>query len=112
VQTFVLLRQAEEVERQCMARSVSSLSPLIVSREERIVRANIREEFQQLEKPFLEDQVIFYSICLKSFKRYFEREFSNLIQKIREPPSILARARFLMGSPMQGGGNVTMCEVD
>lgn len=67
--------------------------------EERIIRQSIHEYFQRLEKPFLEDQ------------RFYEREFSNLIQKIREPPSILARARFLMGSPMQGGGNVIMCEV-
>jgi hypothetical protein len=44
-------------------------------------------------------------------QRYYEREFSSLLQKMRDPPPILSRARFLMGSAMGGGGITTMCEV-
>lgn len=48
---------------------------------------------------------------LRYLQRYYEKEFSSLLQKMRDPPSILARARFLMGSAMGGGGITTMCEV-
>jgi glutathionyl-hydroquinone reductase len=59
---------------------------------------NVKE--QQIEEPFLGEQ------------RFYEREYAALIQHIQHPPRILARARFLMGTPMTGGGGrVTLCEV-
>jgi hypothetical protein len=44
-------------------------------------------------------------------QKYYEKEFSRLLQYLQEAPRTLARVRFLMGSPMQGGGKVHLCQV-
>ena len=77
---------AEERERKCMAR------------EEKIARKVYIEQAIHQAQPLLIKQLD------------YEREYSRLVQYIKEPPKILARLRFMMGSNSDGGGLITMCE--
>lgn len=77
---------AEERERKCMAR------------EEMIARASVMDLESIKAQPLLEKQLD------------YEREYSRLVQYIKEPPKVLSRLRFMMGSNSDGGGLITMCE--
>ena len=87
VKTMKLLCECEEKERKLMAA------------EERRMRHYNLSQTKIMEEPYVLEQ------------KLFEREFTRLIQAIKEAPQIVARLRFLMASVTSSGGLLVVCEV-
>lgn len=99
-------RVLAEVRAVAIRRKIETLREFWLS-EERERKFLAREE-KRARKHYIEAESLKAQPLLER-QMDFEREFSRLVMYIKEPPKVLARLRFMMGSESDGG-MIAMCE--